>query len=451
MSGYPIVRLSDVATYRKEFITVDDSISYKRCRVQLHRKGVVLRDEVTGKDIKTKRQRVCQENDFLVAEMDAKFGGYGLVPPDLVGAVVSSHYYLFKLDSARISPEYLSVLIDTDVIQRQIQAKGSTNYSRISPVEVAAFEIPCPPLSIQQQIVRQYGTSKATLNGLLRESDHQSSLLTQLRQAILQEAIEGKLTAGWRREHPVVKGDPETDAAALLAQIGAEKARLVAEGKIKKPKPLAPIREDEVPFALPEGWVWTRLGAVTSLITSGSRNWKDHYSEVGFPLIRSQDIKRDRLEFEDRVYVEVGDGVEGDRTKVQKEDCLLTITGGNLAKCARLQEPLECAFVSQHVALIRPAEPRLGPFLHKWLTSERGGRGILLGYSYGDKPGLNLDQLNRLPIPLPPLAEQRVIVEKIERLLALVEDLERQVVDRKRQAEALLQTVLAEAFGEAPT
>ncbi|MCB9935909.1 MAG: hypothetical protein H6840_09470 [Planctomycetes bacterium] len=85
------VKLGDVVTHRKEFVTIDDLTEYKRCRVQLHAKGVVLRDTVPGMGIKTKKQQVCQAGELLVAEIDAKHGGYGIVPDDLHGAIVSSH------------------------------------------------------------------------------------------------------------------------------------------------------------------------------------------------------------------------------------------------------------------------------------------------------------------------------------------------------------------------
>ena len=75
-ANYPLVDLSMVLKQRKEFITIDDTREYKRCRVQVQAKGVVLRDVVLGKEIKTKKQQLCKKDDFLVAEIDAKVGGY---------------------------------------------------------------------------------------------------------------------------------------------------------------------------------------------------------------------------------------------------------------------------------------------------------------------------------------------------------------------------------------
>lgn len=95
---YPLVPLGEVLSHRKEFIEIDDLGTYKRCRVQLHAQGIVLRDVVVGAEVKTKRQQVCRTGEFLVAEIDAKLGGFGIVPPELNEAIVSSHYFLFEVD-----------------------------------------------------------------------------------------------------------------------------------------------------------------------------------------------------------------------------------------------------------------------------------------------------------------------------------------------------------------
>ena len=101
---YPVVPLREVASHRKEFITIDDTAEYRRCRVQLHAKGIVERDHVPGVIIRTKEQQFCRANELLVAEIDAKVGGFGIVLPDLADAIVSSHYFLFTPDVNKIDP-----------------------------------------------------------------------------------------------------------------------------------------------------------------------------------------------------------------------------------------------------------------------------------------------------------------------------------------------------------
>src|SRR5271168_4056525 len=106
-SNWPLVPLKEVLIHRKGFIEINDHEIYKRCRVQLHAQGIVLRDEVPGVEIKTKAQQVCREGEFLVAEIDAKVGGFGIVPPALDGAIVSSHYFLFTVNPAILDVRFL--------------------------------------------------------------------------------------------------------------------------------------------------------------------------------------------------------------------------------------------------------------------------------------------------------------------------------------------------------
>ena len=92
---------------RKEFIHIEDSAEYKRCRVHLHAKGIVLRDIVLGSLVKTKTQQICRAGELLVAEIDAKVGGFGIVPGNLDGAIVSSHYFLFEIDETQLDVKFL--------------------------------------------------------------------------------------------------------------------------------------------------------------------------------------------------------------------------------------------------------------------------------------------------------------------------------------------------------
>jgi restriction endonuclease S subunit len=153
---FELVKLEQVLYHRKEFITISDNIEYKRCRVQIQGKGVVLRDEIYGKEIKTKNQQVCKADDFLVAEIDAKVGGYGIVPNELEGAVVSGHYFLFEIVKSKLLPEFLGILVKYEQFSKQVKSTGSTNYSAIRPYHVLDYLIPLPSLSEQEAIVNNY-------------------------------------------------------------------------------------------------------------------------------------------------------------------------------------------------------------------------------------------------------------------------------------------------------
>ena len=102
-TAWPSVALGEVIAHRKEFIVIDDLKTYRRPRVQLHAQGIVLRDTVPGAEIKTKKQQVARAGEFLVAEIDAKVGGFGLVPEALDGSIVSRCSKLSYPISSKIS------------------------------------------------------------------------------------------------------------------------------------------------------------------------------------------------------------------------------------------------------------------------------------------------------------------------------------------------------------
>jgi hypothetical protein len=146
------VPLSEALRQRRETIVIDDLTTYRRCRVQQWGLGAVLRDEVQGAAIKTKVQQVCRADQLLVAEIDAKVGGFAIVPPELTGAVVSGHYFLFDIDSSILEPGFLGWYLRSGRFQNQVVAQGTTNYAAIRATDVLRYRIPLPQVGEQREI-----------------------------------------------------------------------------------------------------------------------------------------------------------------------------------------------------------------------------------------------------------------------------------------------------------
>jgi type I restriction enzyme S subunit len=163
-TSWPREPLGSAIQQRKEFIQINDLDDYKRCRVQLHAEGIVLRDTVSGAEIKTKKQQVCKAGDFLVAEIDAKVGGFGIVPDNLDGAIVSSHYFLFEVNEQKLNRRFLDFFIRTPGFKDQVTAQGSTNYAAIRPADVLEYNVPFPPVSEQRRIVARVEELAAKIN-----------------------------------------------------------------------------------------------------------------------------------------------------------------------------------------------------------------------------------------------------------------------------------------------
>ena len=247
-----------------------------------------------------------------------------------------------------------------------------------------------------------------------------------LRQKILDLAIHGKL----------VPQDPNDEpASVLLERIKAEKERLIKEGKIKRSKKSAKTSDtphyENVPFEVPESWVWTTIEEICSKIGSGSTPRGSNYSANGIPFFRSQNVYNDRLVYDDIKYIseEVHQKMKG--TEVLANDLLLNITGGSLGRCAVVPADFNCGNVSQHVCIMRSVlvEPE---YFHALVLSSYFAKSMkITGSGREGLPKYNLEQMG---FPLPPLTEQQRIVAEIEHWFALIDQIE--------QGKADLQTII---------
>ena len=243
----------------------------------------------------------------------------------------------------------------------------------------------------------------------------------KLRQKILDLAIRGKL----------VPQDPADEPASiLLERIKAEKELLIKEGKIKRSKKATKTSDtphyENVPFEVPEGWVWTTIEEICSKIGSGSTPRGSNYSANGIPFFRSQNVYNDRLVYNDIKYIseEVHQKMKG--TEVLANDLLLNITGGSLGRCAVVPADFNCGNVSQHVCIMRSVlvEPE---YFHALVLSSYFAKSMkITGSGREGLPKYNLEQMG---FPLPPLTEQQRIVAEIEHWFALIDQIEQGKVD----------------------
>ncbi len=446
MAEWKKVKIGEVAKHRKGSVVIRDDAEYKLCRVQLHRRGVVLREVLRGADIKTKKQQLCHAGDLVVAEMDAKFGGYGFITDDLEGAIVSSHYYLFNLDSTKLRRDYFQVLIHSGVIQNQIEAKGSTNYSSIRAWEFLDYTVPLPDLEHQRVIAKRFHAYYEGRSCLDIQSDEQLSLLAQLRQSILQEAIEGKLTAKWRKQNPhLISG--ENHASKLLERIRAEKERLVREGKIRKEKPLPPITDDEKPIDLPEGWVWCRLGDMGVFARGKSkhrpRNDSSLFANGRYPFVQTGDVAQSKRTGYTILRCEKKYGEKGlAQSRLWEKGTLCITIAANIAETGFLG--FDACFPDSVVGFTSLTGEATSFYVKYYLDVSRTQ--ITRFAPATAQKNINLDIIWSLVFPVPPLAEQCAIAERVNGLAVTVDELGSQVSDRKHQSELLMQSVLREAF-----
>jgi type I restriction enzyme S subunit len=316
--------------------------------------------------------------------------------------------------------------------------------------------VPLAPIAAQSRIVSKIDELFSEIEEGERALERVQKLVHRYRQSVVKAAVTGELTREWRGKHKGKLGSGEALLARILkarreAWEHSELEKMKAKGqkptnnnwktKYKDPTPPNTANLPE----LPEGWVWASVDQLSILITSGSRGWKEHYSKSGSMFIRAQNLKYDVLSLDDVAFVNLESVTEGLRTRVAVNDLLVTITGANVTKSALVKIDLPEAYVSQHVALVRPALCECSRFLFLWIISAANGRRQLLDAAYGaGKPGLSLEDLKQVTVALPCLEEQEAICDAVdvetERLAHLTGEFD------SIKPDVLRQTLLRSAF-----
>ena len=430
----------------KRPIELESIKKYKLVTIKINHKGVVLRQEKLGSEIKSKMHEV-KTGDFILSGIDARNGAFGIVPPELDGAVVTNDFWCFDIDEKVVEKHFFLELTSTkwfDEICRK-GSDGTTQRIRLQKNKFFNQTISIPNIADQKSFISNFIRLKSDNSKLEAELKHQHGLIKKLRQQLLQEAIEGKHTAEWRAQNRDVE-----PASELLARIQAEKAQLIKDKKIKKQKPLPPITELEKPYALPDGWVWCRLGDVSDFISGNNFLSADFRKIEGIKSIKITNAGVGNIvETDEKLPYNFAEKYK--HYLVFEGDIILALTRPYISdglKVSRCPESYHRSLLNQRVAVIRTNNKILNQdYCYKFLKSDY----VLFGYkaefdTKGQQPNLKKEHVTHLCFPLPPLAEQQAIVAKVDKMLALCDQLENQISSNQSHAEQLMQAVLREAF-----
>ena len=318
--------------------------------------------------------------------------------------------------------------------------KSGTSKEAIGLTVFGKYELPYFDIDKQVETRNKFVNAQKSTNKIDSELTYQLDLLTQLRQAYLREAMQGKL---------VPQDSNNESASILLERIKAEKEVLVKEKKIKKQKPLSPITEEEIPFDIPENWVWCRLGEIVEHTFYGPRFSNSDYVKSGVPTIRTTDMSESGLiEIKDAPMVNLTSQSKIDLYKIDYNDLLITRTGsiGTMA----LFKSDYLAIPSAYLIRCRFMIPKMADFLFRFLKSDYSLNYFGLNTKTGTRPNINAVSISNLIISLPPLSEQQRIVSKLDELMGYCDDLEESIIESQLQNDLLLKQVLTEALGLKP-
>ena len=445
MSEWKKVKIGDFLTEREGRYKPDDSkiSKYKRLDKIDFSGTIHISDKPTKTDM-----IIVHPGDLVISGINVAKGAVAIYQGD-EPVCATIHYSSYTFDSSKVDLDYFKYFVKSPefIAALQKQVKGGIK-TEIKPKHLLPLEISIPDLQTQQEIVKEISLQLQKTEQLSIEIESQKNYIKQLRQNILQEAIEGKLTAVWRKQNPVQKGNPDYDAEALFEQIQKER------NNEKKQKELSPITDEEKPFEIPEGWKWVRLGEISissmagkSFACEGRTVTANEWGIIKTSAITSGIF----IEKENKFYSETKPN--DIFTKINIGDFLFCRASGSkgLAGKSCIVEKINSNLLLSDKSIRIELYPDIKTYYINTLNNSSYGENYRVSLGTNKSTTMNnltREQILNFVIPLPPLAEQNEIVARIEAKLQTITALKKQIAEREQLAKRLMQSILKEAFEE---
>ena len=397
-------------------------------------------------ETKTDMIRV-KPGDLVISGINAAKGAIAIYEgkEDVLATI---HYSAYQSHSDRVSIEFLKWFFKSakfaDLLNKQVPGGIKTE---IKPKHILPLRMKFPTLSNQIKIANGLNRFLLHQSKLDCEIVYQETLLIKLKQTILREATQGKLTADWRKENPDVE-----PASQLWERIEKEKQRLIAEKKIRKAKPLPPITPEEIPFEIPDNWEWCRLETLIEEKPRNGLSLKPVEYRTDTKTLKLSATSSGTFDGSQCKYLDI---------KVDPDSYLWLRDGDILIQRANSLELVgttavyrgrDFEFIYPDLMMkCRTVFWESTDYLYHVLSSQTTKNYFQskASGSAGNMPKVSQTTVIATLIPLPPLGEQIAITKRVAALLDLCRQLETEIKHSRTHAESLLQAVLKEAFTSA--
>lgn len=405
------VRLGDFLIRSKIPVDIEDNKQYKRVTIRTKHQGVSVRDVEIGSKIGTKKQFILKAGQFVLSKIDAMYGAFGIAPDEVDGAIITGNFWAYDYDKNMVSIEWLNHFTNSpdfyDLCRRA--STGITHRKYLDEDLFLSYEVNLPDLEEQKKIVASIDSIKEKVSLIEAELTHQLTLISRLEQAILQEAVQGKL----------VPQDPNDEPASeLLKRIKAERQKsLPAGAKRRQENPLPPIKPEDlpagkagIPFDIPENWVWCRLGEICERIHYGF-NASAKPNNTGVRLLRITDIQENKVDWD---TVPGCDYSENDLENylLNENDIVIARTGGTIGKTFLVKNiPVKALFASYLIRAI-PSNAVFPDYAKSFMESPIYWKQLYDAAGGAAQPNVNGTSLSNLLFPLPPFPSKNALWQK---------------------------------------
>jgi len=443
-----------------------------------------------------------ETGDVLIARMPDPLGRACLFPGDKKESVTVVDVCVVRTGSTNVNHKWVMHFVNTPQVRRTIESlQSGTTRKRISRKNLAKIELPVPPLPEQERIVAKIEELFTQLEAGVAELQQAKAQLQRFRQAVLKSAVEGELTREWREAHQSKLEPAEKLLERILserrtkweaeqwekeivrAQKKATQAKRKAAGRPSRISDLEPeewedlpeddygrylpkndkwkakYKEPESPNAnglpdLPEGWLWTHVEPLLDISRDGMKTGpfgsllkKHEHQEEGVPVIGIENIGVMEYVPGSKIHITEEKAKQLAKYDVLEGDLVIS-RSGTVGEVAVIPEGLGEARLSTNVMRITLIPLSMRPKFFAFLFN---GSPFVLGQVSDLCKGSSRDFLNQhilksIIFPLPPVDEQDVIIQKVERRLSVADEIEKELDQALARSERLRQSILKSAF-----
>jgi len=346
-------------------------------------------------------------------------------------------------NKTQLSAEYLYRFLDLNKENELVaRMKGMANVT-LPIKEIAQIEIPLPSLKDQILFIENYKNLENVNAQFSSELIHQLLLVKQLRQQILQDAVQGKL----------VEQNPNVEPASkLLNRIKLKKELLIKEKKLKTGKSTEQSRSLIDKIIIPKAWQWCKADEIFFVTKLAGFEYTEYISlmKIGeIPVIRAQNVRPLNIDKTNLLYIDAKTSSILERCSLVKKCLLVTFIGAGIGDVATFEEN-ERWHLAPNVAKMEPFDGCENfvnlKFLNYFLMSKLGQNEIFKHVKATAQPSLSMGTIRDIDFPFPPMSEQNSIVQRLNELMQTCNELEESIKQSADQNEKILQQVLREAL-----
>ena len=450
---YPLVSIGQIITKSIKPVEIEDNTSYKQITLKTNGGGVVLRDVKQGKNIGTKKQYLVFAGQFIMSKIDARNGAFGVIGPDLDGAVVTADFPVFDVDKERILPDYLALFSTTPSFVRFAKScsRGTTNRQRIDVNLFMSQQIPLPSLEEQHTLVESY-----------KNKIEQSERL-ELQAAQIEQSIENYLLSelGIKQKGNIVSEPPSAIGSEPQIECVLGNQQLEDHGnthhrgdKTKKEyKYLRFVRfkniekwgidytVGETPGITITDYTLKRISELCKIGSGGTpaRRHKEYYNGT-IPWIKTGELHDEILyDTEEKITQQ---GLENSSAKLYpKGSLVVAMYGATIGKTAKLGID---ATTNQACAVLSYIDNNLIQTDYLWIYLQSQTNNLKKMAYGGAQPNINANIISNYLIPIPPVNLQNSIVAHINKQKERIKLLKMQADDLRRGALVEFEKVLFE-------